>query len=187
MKNLILGVVLSLLAMYVWGMIYWAANPLPYSTWKSANDDAVAMQALRDHFPETGTYYLPGMRNDEETLMRLHEQGPVGFVHITARDGRPMMMPSIFLQGALLYVVTAVLLALMLQLTGLPTYAERFKLVALAGLAAAIAVEFGHAVWWQISWAWKMQQALYDLTNFIVAGLVLAKFVRPQGPPAENA
>ena len=56
------------------------------------------------------------------------------------------------------------------------------KFLSLAGLASAVMIHFGDAVWWSISWEWKLHQALYDACVWVIAGLVLAKFVaRSQG------
>ncbi len=182
MKRLVSGILLATIAAFFWGFLYWGANPLPYSVWKQTNDDQAAQQALREHFPESSTYYLPGMYNDEETLSRLSEAGPVGFVHISL-EGRPVMQPDTMIQGFLLILVTVVIAALILQLAALPTYGQRLKLAVLVGLAGAVMIDFGQSVWWHISWAWKLQGAIYDFTVWVVIGLVLAKFIRPETEP----
>ena len=74
--------------------------------------------------------------------------------------------------------------AMILQVAGLPSYRERVKLAALVGLAGAVMIDFGQSVWWHISWAWKLQGAFYDFAIWIVIGLVLAKFVRPEASSA---
>ena len=168
MKRLVSGILLATIAGFFWGFLYWGANPLPYSVWKQTNDDQAAQQALREHFPESGTYYLPGMYNDEETLSRLSEAGPVGFVHISL-EGRPVMQPDTMIQGFLLILVTVVIAALILQLVALPTYGQRLKLAVLVGLAGAVMIDFGQSVWWHISWAWKLQGAIYDFTVWVVS------------------
>ena len=98
MKRIVPGILLATIAAYFLGFLYWGLNPLPYSVWKRTNDDQAAQQALREHFPESGTYYLPGMYNDEETLSRLSEAGPVGFVHISL-EGRPVVQPETMMKG----------------------------------------------------------------------------------------
>ena len=122
------------------------------------------------------------MYNDEETLSRLSEAGPVGFVHISL-EGRPVMQPDTMIQGFLLILVTVVIAALILQLVVLPTYGQRLKLAVLVGLAGAVMIDFGQSVWWHISWAWKLHGAIYDFTVWVVIGLVLAKFIRPSTEP----
>ena len=64
MTRLAAGTALAAVAMFVWGMLFWGANPLPYRAWKQPTDDVGAGQALRTYFPETGTYAVPGRHHD---------------------------------------------------------------------------------------------------------------------------
>ena len=183
--KLALGVILASIAVFVWGFVYWAANPLPYSAWKQTEDDAAAGQAILEHFPESGTYFLPGIYNDEETMTRLHEAGPIAMIHLS-REGGPVMRPLVLVKGFLLNLVTVILAALLLRLA-LPasaSYADGVKLAALTGLAAAVFIDFGDVVWWYGSWDWKLHMAIYHVSFWLVAGLILAKFIRPQTAPS---
>lgn len=186
MKRFILGILLAALAMFVWGMLYWGANPLPYTAWKQATDDVAAGKALREYFPENGTYYVPGMNHDKATLKTLMEQGPVAFVHMLRREGRPLMEPGIMVKGLVLYLLVAWVLALLLRraLPALPSYGDRVKATALVALLAALMIDAGDVVWWYIPPAWKLYQGVYDFTALLIGGLVLAKFVT-RGAPAK--
>ena len=55
--------------------------------------------------------------------------------------------------------------------------APRVGFVALIGLTAALLCDGGDAVWWQIPWSWKLYQAGYDFSFWLIAGLILARFV----------
>jgi hypothetical protein len=177
MKRTVLGVVLATLAMFVWGMVYWGANPLPYRVWKTAMNDETAQRLMREQFPEVGTYFVPSVRADPETLERRYQAGPVGFVHVTSM-GRPVHDPSIMTKGLLLDFASVLAMAGLLHMAGpaLPTYARRARFAALAGLGAAILIDGGDVAWWSITWQWKLHQAAYDATAWWVAGLVLARF-----------
>ena len=61
-----------------------------------------------------------------------------------------------------------------------PSYWDRVKFAALVGLAAAVMIDFGDVVWWYIPWEWKIRQAVYTVTTWTVAGLVLAKLVKSE-------
>ena len=181
MRSTAIGVLLGSLAMFAWGMLYWGANPAPYTAWQQTRDDAAAGRAILQHFPVSGTYYLPGLDNDAETRTKLHEHGPVAFVHVTARNGRPEMDPGIFVKGFGHNLAVVLLLAWLMHLAGpaLPGYRDRVKLAAVAGLLAALLVDMGDVVWWYLPLQWKLHQALYSFTALLVPGLVLARFVRP--------
>jgi hypothetical protein len=178
MRRIAVGVVLATIAMFVWGMVYWAANPLPYRSWKHAADDERAQRALREHFPEVGTYFVPSIRHDPETLARRSAAGPVGFVHVTSQ-GRPVHDTSIMTKGLLLDFLSALVMAGLLWMAGpaLPTYRRRAAFAALAGVGAALLIDGGDVAWWSIPWGWKLHQAVYNAGAWAVAGVVLARFI----------
>lgn len=181
MKRFGLGVILATVAVYVFGMLFWGVNPLPYSAWKETKDrdDAAAGFALLEYFPESGTYYLPGEYIEPGTRAQLFDAGPVAFVHILSREGRPQHAVSVLVWGFLLDLVVVTLLALMVKGAALSTYGARVALVALAGLAGVVLIDLGEIVFWHIPWPWMAVHAVYDFLAFVVAGLILARFVRP--------
>ena len=80
-----------------------------------------------------------------------------------------------------LILVSCLLLVTILRIAApaTPTYRERVQLVALVGLAAALVIDIGDVVWWYLPLHWKLYQAFYDFTAFLIPGLVLARFVTP--------
>ena len=181
MRRMTLGVLLGTLAMFVWGMVYWGANPLPYRTWKVAADEEEAQRALRAQFPSVGTYVVPSVRADPETLERRFRAGPVAFVHVTSL-GRPVHDTAIMVKGLLLDLLSTLALAGLLRMAApaLPTYRRRASLAALAGLGAALLIDGGDVAWWSIPRPWKLHQGIYDATAWWVAGLVLSRFTDSQ-------
>lgn len=173
-----IGIALAALAMFVWGMLYWGFSPLPYTGWKRMTNDEGAQQALKQYFPETGTYYIPGMYNDPATLERLHSQGPVGFVHITARDGRPLQDVAVMGKGLALYLAVSAVMYLLLRASGAAAwpYGQRLRMIAIAALLAVVMIHVGDTVWWFMPVNWKMFQLLYDLTALLIGGAVLVRF-----------
>lgn len=180
MKSLGAGVVLATLAMYIFGFAYWAANPLPYAAWKRSTDDTAAGRALLNHFPENGTYMIPGVYNDPKELPSMYERGPVAFVHMLNRDGRPQVDPTTMVLGFILNLLVVILLAALLKKVGpsLTTYRSRVGFILLAGVTASVMIDGGDSVWWSISAAWKIHQAIYNICAWTIAGVVLAGFVR---------
>ena len=178
MKNAILGVVLGGMTMYFYGFIYWGLSPLPYQTLERTNGDEAAQQALREHFPRVGTYYVPGMYNEEAELNRLHEAGPVAMVYVTSVEGRPVYDSVVMGKGVVLCLVVSGLLWALLAAANPAGYGASIKLIAIAAVAAAVMFPIGDTVWWYLPLAWKLHQAFYAATAWIVAGLVLARFRR---------
>lgn len=180
MGKLIMGAVLTAIAMFIWGFLYFAVNPMAQTVFDRAPDDAAAQAALLDNLPETGTYLIPGNMDDEAAYAELHEAGPIAFVHIS-REGRPVMSSSVFLYGFLHMLVTVLLIAWLLRMAApaLLSYGARVGFVAVAGLTASFFTHIGAIIWWSLPADWFLFVAVYDLTAWIVAGLVLANFVGP--------
>ena len=151
MKRQIVGAILAAVVLFAYGFLYWGANPLPYYAWQKTNGDEAAGQALREHFPQPGTYYVPGMYNDEQTLERLYSTGPIAMLHIASLDGLPTMDPGIMIRGLLLNLAMVLILGAIMRaaLPATPTYGSRLKLAALIGFAAAVLIDGGQAVWWR--------------------------------------
>ena len=158
-----------------------------YATWKQASGgDEAVQQALLAHFPEDGTYYVPGMHNEEADLNRLMEQGPAAFVHIVARDGRPLMDPTIMFCGFILCTAVAALASGLLGMARIESYSRRVAFVAMVGLTVAVTAHIGDAVWWLISIEWKLAQFFYDIVSFALVGAILARTggaAPPERPP----
>ncbi|CAM2065263.1 hypothetical protein SCOR_07780 [Sulfidibacter corallicola] len=174
-------IVAAALAMYVWGMIYWGLSPLPYLTWHQTRDDVAAGQALREHFPEQGTYYLPGEHHGPEAKAELYDKGPIAFVHVTAPDGRPVHEPWVLVKGLVLCLSVAFLLAMVFRIGDIQAVGARLRVGLLAGAAATIMIDGGDMVWWYLPWDWKMAQAVYNLSAWFLTSLVLAYgFKAPQ-------
>ena len=188
MGRMVLGIVLASIVMFFWGFLFWGINPYAYHAWRPVEDHETAAAALLRQFSERGTYYVPEMIEDRELLESRFEAGPLAFVHMIDVDGRPMFDPTIMLQGFVLNTVVIMLIALFLHqaLPALPTYGRRFGHAGLAGLAAVVFIDCGDAVWWQIPWDWKLMQASYDLSAWIVAAAVLSAFIRPTAGIAES-
>ena len=189
MKRFVVGVVVASLALFFWGFLYWGFGPYRTMVWKQAVDDGAAGQSLLEQFPETGTYYVPAFTHEPDTVEELFLKGPIAFVHMLSTTGRPSFDPSIMVQGFVLNLVVVILIGLMLRrvASALPTYLDRVKFVALMGLTAAVLIDGGDAVWWQISWSWKLYQAFYDVSAWTLTGCVLAKFIEAKGISSSEA
>jgi hypothetical protein len=164
------------------GFLYWGLGPYRTLVWKHARDEDAAGKALREHFPQNGTHYVPGFYQDQAEVEARFAKGPVAFVHMSAVDGRPLADPSIMIQGFVVNLIVIVLIATLLHMTSasMPTYQRRVVFVALVGLTATVFFDGGDTAWWQIPWPWKLYQSVYAVTFWILAGLILGWFVRQE-------
>ena len=180
MKNLVVGSALAAVALFFWGFLFWAVSPLPYRIMKPVSDVPALQQALRFALPESAVYLFPHpSQGTEEEVQKRMAEGAFGRV-IFVREGASMGGGTFGL-GFLHYLVTALLLAVLLRASGGGTYAARLAIVTLTGLAGAVYAAFTKPIWMFDPWGAHVLDFTYELSSFVIAGLVLAKFVRPEG------
>ena len=179
MKRTFIGVVLAQFVLYFFGFLYWGLGPYPSLIWKQAKNADAAAQSLRELFPQNGTYLVPSTVGDPAAVDQAMRKGPVAFVHMLRVDGRPAMDPSIMITGFVTNFIVIVMISLLLKRCSpaLPTYADRVKFVAFVGFIAAFFIDGGEIVWWQMPADWQLYRAGYDFLFWVIAGLILAKFV----------
>ncbi len=141
------------------------------------------LASMKEQLPLNGTYFLPSTAGDPEAVDKVMRQGPVAMIHMLAVNGRPAVDPTIMAAGFVFNLVSIVLIAILLRsvLSALPTYSDRVKFVALAGFIAAFFIDGGEVAWWLMPLDWKLYQAVYNILFWLIAGLILAKFVQPAG------
>ncbi len=188
MIRTIIGIIVAAIVIYAWGFVYWGLGPYHKHIWRHTADNEAAGRALLQHFPERGTYFVPYNFEDQEKASELFERGPVAFVHMLAPDGRPMADPTIMGGGFVLNLVVIVLVAILLRSTAAatPSYLHKLCLVTLIGVTASLLIDGGDAVWWQVPWQWKLYQAVYNTSVWIIAGGILALFIPAPKPTASS-
>jgi hypothetical protein len=179
MKRILLASVLAALAMMVWGAIFWWTS-LPYDAVKPVYDDTESVRFLKMHFPESGTYMIPGPHHDPDAIKELRETGPVATILIRSKKNIPSER-SVFIRGLVQTLVATFLLSCLMNYTcTAKSYWSKVGTIALAGLAAAVYNDLADSIWWYQPWHWNLVKAAYDLTAWTVAGLVIARIVKPK-------
>ena len=174
------GVVLAAFLLFVWGFLYWGISTLPYSAWSHPLDEKAAAQALHSHFPSSGTYFVPGPQMAAAERAALLASGaPATMLHVqynAPRPGDPMAMVKGF--GLNLLFATALALLMFRVRSSSRTYTGRLGVALWAGVAAVLLIDGGDWVWWGTTLHWKLFQAFYDFSAFVIAGAVLAAFIK---------
>jgi hypothetical protein len=179
MSRVLIGSVVSGIAVFLWGFVFWGISPLAYSSLSRTTDDAAAGRALTDHLPQTGTYFIPGQHNPPDVQKSLFEAGPVAVIFFT-REGKPMTSGIQMAQALLHSIAISLIVAIALFLLGDSTlgYGNRVRLIAIVGLASALMAPLAHMIWWYFPAGWQLWNALYQAVAWLIMGLVLAYFVR---------
>ena len=189
MKKHLLGPALAALAMFMWGFIYWGTpHHLPYKALGTVADEGATALAVGKLFPASGTYLLPSPLLGEEKMNELALRGPSVEVHVTKEGYGGAEMGKIMALGFVHVFVICVLLSFIL--CGLDkafvSWTCRVKFCAAIGLLVATC-DLGNAIWWHHALGWTLAQAFYDFVMYVIAGLVLAKFVTPKAAATDPA
>ena len=171
------GIVVTALALFVFGFLYWGANPLPYATWSDPPDWATAKAAVREHFPSAGVYRVP----------RPGEAPDGVWAMIYVRHDMPQSLPDPgeMLKGFAHYLLVAGALALVLRRRG--ELGATVRRAAVLGVAAVVVVEGTDVAWWGYPLAWKLWGAAYHVLLFVLGALVLAWFLPERRDATGNA
>lgn len=183
MKSVITASIVGAVVLFLFGFVYWGLLPTTQRVFDGATDEAELAAAIRSNVPEPGVYMIPGpsVFSDQEAFSTQHEEGPVVmmFVH---PDGLPVMPASMMIGGFFNNLIAILIMAVLLLMVApaLPTYGSRVTAVVLAALAMVVLADLGDPVWWRHTWGFYVAQAVYHAVGWLLVGLVLAYFIRPE-------
>lgn len=181
MKRWLLSGVIGAVLVMIWGFLFWA-TPLSMGSMKTGADEEILRPALLQSLPEDGVYFVPGFdeSHEEEAFAAAHREGPLATVFFV-REGSEPMRPAVFVMGFVHTLVSVLLLGLLLRLAApaLPGYGARVGFVFLAALTAAVWANLGKPIWYSHPWTFYAYSLVYDVVAWLLAGLVLARFIRP--------
>lgn len=187
--RVLLGAVLSALALMLWGFVFWVVLSAPGGEVRAVPDELAVTEFLYRALPQSGTYVFPTRPQpdngrDEVRVLEAYRQrqiaGPVGLLHIN-RGGADPLSPRTYVRG-FAQAFAATLLAAVLMLAAMPvleTFVQRAAFVFGLGLFAAVAVRLYEPIWWHLPWGHFVHSAAYHVAGWLIAGIVLAAIVRP--------
>jgi hypothetical protein len=189
MKAMGAGAVIAAMAMYVWGFVFWSVLPQPQQVaGRAARDEATLRSALRDTLPEAGVYFVPHFDpEDTDGFAQRHQEGPLATIHFQP-TGQPPLRLAVLASGFLHFFVCALGMGALLRLfAGARGYALRAFFVAAVGLLGAVSAHLAAPIWFLQPWPFHLLNTVYMAGEWIIAGLVLAAFVKsPATLPTEG-
>ncbi len=187
MFRVIIAALLAGAVTFGWGFVFWVVLPTSKTMLAPLmNGDAVAQEVMKSNAHD-GVYFYPMMAEvfEDETAAReafqqKHKAGPILQVYLV-RNGFDPMNPMLYVEGAVYQFASALLAAALLAFTvpALPTYGTRVIFVTLLGGFAALLTRVSDVVWMHHPWEFEMYQSAYVVSSWLLAGLVLAIFIRP--------
>lgn len=180
MKRLLIGLVLATLAVYLWGALFWY-GPGTTALYTEIPDEEALTEDLRAQLRGSATYRIPWDPEDVEGTMERLQIGPVATIHFHREGVEPGSLGMLAL-GFFHVLVSVALFAGALGMVGkaLPRYADRARFTVLVAAAVAVFANLDGPIWWQEAWSFHLIHCFYDFASWLVAGLILSAFVRPE-------
>ena len=184
MKRILLGAVLGGLIVFAWSALLHMATPLGMAGISVLPGEESVLAALRSNVREDGFYFFPAAGMSPDMTPEQHEAwaermrtGPSGIMVVHPQGNEPMMVSQ------LVYELVTDILAALLVAFGLAhvlaPYGRRVLLVALAGVFAWLAVSTSYWIWYGFPEAYVGAEAVDQIGGWLLAGLAMAKIVRP--------
>ncbi len=181
MKGMSLGAVIGGIVVFFWGFLFWGVLPMADGATETVRNQKALQSLLDAALPETGVYMLPFSDDPSDAeFQALHTAGPIATIYFR-KEGSEPMAASTFVMGYLHEVVVLFLMALMLKLAGLQSYAARVGVVFLGGLAGSLFAQLSGPIWWLQPWGMAVMNVFYESMAWLLGGLILAAFVQPAG------
>ena len=170
MKNCVLAVVLTAVVLFAWGFVSWTILPWHNAVANKFEDESAVSSVLKENAPTAGIYYLPFAQEDLKP-------GAVFAMANVLPGGANTNMGEMMGLGLLGQAVSALLVLLLLSNTSKLDYWGRVRFVALAGVAIGFVSHFPYWNWFGFSTSYTLVIILDSLIAWLLAGLVIAKFV----------
>ena len=90
MNKPISAVFITAAVLFVFGFLYWAVNPLPYSALNQVKSEGISQLTVAKLFPESGAYLIPGPGPKSQERL---EKGPailLSIDHMPSAAGAPL-------------------------------------------------------------------------------------------------
>jgi hypothetical protein len=188
--RILTSAVLSAIAMFVWGFVFWGPvlnmtsrlmKPLP------AEQELDVLAPLRVAKLADGMYVYPGPLADQndaaaaEAWKKKIEDGPI--LQLSYRGaGTSPMDPMMFAEGLGHSFLIALLAAAALSMAApaLPAYGQRATLVMIIVLIGALWTNVGNMIWWGHSPAYTAGQVAYHLGAGLLMAAITAAIIKPR-------
>ena len=187
LKQLVLGTVLGAIVLFAWSALAWMIIPWPGEPFRTFTNEQAVIDAIKANAPQSGNYLLPnepkrtpGMTDAqykaaERAAMDQGARGPMIFavVRLGPMDMVKPLIIQFFTQLGL-----ALLACILLLQTDQLSYFARVAFVAALGVMIFIGGHVEEWNWFSFSTAYLMMELGAIVIGWILAGLVMAKFVR---------
>jgi len=182
------GALVTSLVLMIWGLVFWNVLTVPEEVVQPLPGGEKLAQTIADSVPASGVYVWPAIdpsavKDRAEARKQFDSQsrkGPLLHLFYTREGATPHSITTLA-RGLLQFFVAAVLAGYLLVLAQgrLKSFVARAGFVFLAGVFATTLVNLGRPVWLNHPWGYHWLMAVYDASNALVMGVVLAWLLNP--------
>lgn len=165
------------IVLFIWGFLSWAVLPWHDMAANRFIDEAAVAQVLKDNATRAGVYFLPFSAQD-------HGPDQVGAFANVLPDGTAMDMGRQMGVALVAQIVAVFMVLSLLRIGGVPGGRARVGFFALTGLIIGFVSHAPYWNWFGFSTAYVAVIIADHLVGWTLAGLAVARFLRPAGAPA---
>ncbi|MEJ0089478.1 MAG: hypothetical protein WDM80_07010 [Limisphaerales bacterium] len=189
MKRIILTGILGAVITFAWSAVV-HMNPLTGMMGLSMLNEKedVVMAAVRDQVPQPGLYYFPGIDmsksitpEQEAAWTAKYKIGPSGLLLVQPKGDNPMP-PSMLIIEFVSTLGCALIAAFILTST-VGSFVRRVAIVMMLGLFSWLAISVSQWNWYAFPFAFVTLDAIDQVFGWLLAGLVMAKLIKPARLP----
>jgi hypothetical protein len=186
----IVGSFIAAIVLFFWGFTFWAATPVADQFIHPLPNADEVVEALKKSDPPTGEYIIPlppgGMHSTDEkenaAVAAKSKAGPIVTILYSKEGTEPAGMDFVRMGlGFVHYFISTLLIGglLLMARDALPSYLSRVTFATMVGIFAAVALNLGKPIWFHTPWLPALYTSIYDVVCWLLAGLILAAFIRP--------
>jgi len=182
MKRILLAALLGGIAMFVWESIAHMALPLGKSGIGEIPNEQTLLGAMHSTLGDTsGLYFFPSMGSAPDAMAQYDkklETNPSGLV-IYHPPGAKSLTAGEMITEFLTEMLEALLAAILLSQTRIPTYWGRVGFVTTLGIAASMVTNLAYWNWYGFPIDYTAVYMTMEIVGFLCVGLVAAWQIKP--------
>ena len=181
--RIIVAAIVGGLVVFIWSAISHIVTPLGGMGLSTLPDEARQLESF-NAVPASGMYFFPGIDmkkkmtpEEEKAFEEKMKAGPSGLLIITKGAGEamsPRQLGSELATNIIAALIAAILVSMMVG-----AYLKRAFAVALLGAFSIISLLASYWIWYGFPSAFIAGEAVTEIVGWLLAGLAIAKIVRP--------
>jgi len=183
--RLILGALAGAVIVFIASAVLHVATPFGMMGIGMIPNEDPVLQAIRANVPGSGLYMFPGFdpnakatKQQEEAWMQKLRAGPYGLLVVQTQGSEPMEPRQLVMEFVVTFIAALVAALILSRIAG--SYAVRVGVMALLVLFVFFSVSASHWIWYKYPMAFVGAEAIMELIAWVLAGLAMAKIIRPK-------